>query len=280
MHTNSRGVFAVVLQRLKLRKLLHEYHSSAGDRKPRAAVPATVNEDKRLNATGITAWFLQAGYREMEGVTVDTLQRVIDNLMRHSPDGMLTVRDLRDWYRTVHSAPAASDSAAGTDDARSSAPSSRVGSVAGAGSGAGGAGSGGRRRKKKLRKKPLYAWEKKALKEAKREAGVAPSDTSDSEAESRPPLGLPGDVVEFQVRLTEKEFKRFILLKRRAEAEEKYLRRAKKNIDISKRRAKRVAEERGATGIAVSGPYVEPSTLEEYMLRQDDPQKWVGKPMS
>ena len=34
--------------------------------------------------------------------------------------------------------------------------------------------------------------------------------------------------------------------------------------------------ERGASGISVTGPYVEPVVLEGYMFRQEQPKKWVA----
>lgn len=123
-------------QRLKLRKLLHEYDSAipgagaygasagragsqqqfqqqhqpgspagtGGGAGPAAAPPATttrtIREDTRLVLQELLAWFLQVGIREMPECSAEVVEKVFNNITRTNLDGKMSVRDLRQWYLT------------------------------------------------------------------------------------------------------------------------------------------------------------------------------------
>lgn len=126
---------------------------------------------------------------------------------------------------------------------------------------------------------PIYEWEKRALKKEK-ESGAGESlveEGEESDDSHAPPVGMADTVVEFQIRLTEEEYKQLIVRRRRRAADEKFYTRAQKVVEASKQRAVDVAAERGASGIAVTGPYVEPAMLETHLYRTPQPKKWMSE---
>ena len=126
---------------------------------------------------------------------------------------------------------------------------------------------------------PIYEWEKRALRKEK-EAALQQNQASreefsdDSDIE---PVGMADAVMEFQVRMTEAEYKQLIVRRRRKAAEDKFFSRANKVVEASKQRAVEIATERGASGIAVTGPYVEPAMLETHLHRTPQPKKWISE---
>ncbi len=84
-----------------------------------------------------------------------------------------------------------------------------------------------------------------------------------------------GSLMAAQVRLSEAEYKHLLLCRRRKVADTKFMARAAKTVEASQHRAEELKQERGASGIAVSGPYVEPVVLELHMFRSPQPKKWV-----
>lgn len=117
-------------QRLKLRKLLHEFESaiappqvpsqsagsaahaggfegvsaSSGDMFPQQPQPTVttrvVREDTRLTSVEMSAWFDQAGRAEMPEVSMDVVEGVYANVTRVNTDGRMSIRELRQWYTT------------------------------------------------------------------------------------------------------------------------------------------------------------------------------------
>jgi hypothetical protein len=126
-----------------------------------------------------------------------------------------------------------------------------------------------KKEKKAAPVQPIYDWERRAL---KKEGVEVVEDDSDDDV----PLTMEEPVLEFQVRLTEAEYKHLLLCRRRKVAEAKFMARASKIMEASKLRAEEKKLERGASGIAVTGPYVEPVVLESYMFRSPQPKKWVN----
>ena len=60
-------------------------------------------------------------------------------------------------------------------------------------------------------------------------------------------------------------------------AEDKFFARAQKVVEASQKRAVEIAAERGASGIAVTGPSVEPAMLETHLHRTPQPKKWMSE---
>ncbi|RYG49386.1 hypothetical protein EON67_06735, partial [archaeon] len=134
-HVDDERSILFEKQRLKLRKLVHEYDtmsyapsgaaapgtrgsalletrtSSYGDA-PEAAVRSArgadmegmvtreIRDDTRLQLHELMAWFLQAGVAEMPEVTPEVVERVFVSVTRTNTDGCMSVRDLRQWYIT------------------------------------------------------------------------------------------------------------------------------------------------------------------------------------
>ena len=121
-------------QRLKLRKLLHEYDAavaqlgssrtnplqqrgSAGGLSAAATAAAAlagsasyglaspgapaqtrvIREDSRLTLAETAAWFAQAGAAEMPDLTFACVEKVFGHVTRTNVDGRMSVRDLRQW---------------------------------------------------------------------------------------------------------------------------------------------------------------------------------------
>lgn len=231
-------------QRLKLRKLLHEYGSPSHHRPRPAAASSTAATSHQ---------------------TPPPAARPADPAARRPPPP------------PAATAASASETPPPTRAPRRPKSSDRRPGSASKGSrasvGARSTGSPGSVRQsggKKKKMAPIYKWEKKGLKEQLGEDVI-----SDSSGDEKEPVDLVEPVLEFQIRLTPEEYKKVLLMRRRKAAETKFMNRAKFNKEASKSRAEAAADERGATGIGVSGPYVEPLMLETYMYRTQQPHKWI-----
>lgn len=209
-------------QRLKLRKLLHEYdeavrslqtqsqqqYGSSAPSQPQYqqnyAQPQTydyseaqqsgmmtrqIREDSRLTMAELLSWFTQAGSAEMPELSVPVLESLFSNVTRTNLDGKMSIRDLRQWYisygkRALRSG-VSNFSGEVVPTALVKQPHGRAGDH----------GKGGvTLRNSKELSRALYEWEKEEA--AARPATAAPAG----------PIALPNHMLEFQVRMTEAEY--------------------------------------------------------------------------
>lgn len=309
---DDRGVL-FEKQRLKLRKLLHRTPAA----RLASASGGGAKEDARLTLAEMLVWFLKTGQREVRGLTEEVLTKLFNGAAAHSSDGRMSVRELRSAFKAhaQHGSGGSPGDAGGAGAAKAGGssgsrgrgsasaspatpgmrtPRSRgVGAGAGAGAGAGtsagssrgtgrkanGSGTpkyssrggdvdGGtagsvasstRRRRKKT--KAIYAWEKKAAEDAELEAGAAAGGDDDAPVHLSEPL-------EFQIIMTADEYAAYACARRARAAERKH---------VQRRAAVAPSKPRQDVTLTMTGPYVEPSTLENTFYRNANPKKWITK---
>ncbi len=282
------------LQRLKLRKLLHHYDSTS-ERRPGPPVqpPPLPSQEgsgkssgRAFGGSGVATSGSGAGAGAGAGASAGPATGSAVGSGAGAGAGAASSAAVDSSAGGVEGgASAASGGGGGGGSAKKPAPApksmqtpsprkpARDAVSSGRGS-AGKQGSSGGSGKPKAKKTPtpIYDWEKRAL-QAER------GDVSDESAsvDMTEPVGMTEPVIEFQVRLTEKEYRQVLLLRRQRIADKKFMNRAAKLVAASEERAKFITAERGASGIAVSGPYVEPLTLETFMYRTAQPKKWVAE---
>ena len=117
--------------------------------------------------------------------------------------------------------------------------------------------TGARRRRKP---KAIYAWEKQSDDEGEAED----DDGLDLDAL----VELKGGVTEFQIRMTAAEYAAYACKRRARQAEQRHLERSKRP------RPKQLEKPESVT-LGQTGPYVEPSTLENFFYRNSKRDKWI-----
>lgn len=269
-------------QRLKLRKLLHEYdeavRSMSAPAWPMSAqrnasppgqargngldlasigesgtgvTTRQIREDSRLSLPELLSWFTQAGAIEMPEVNVPLVEKLFANVTRTNVDGRMSVRDLRQWYISYGKRALRSGVSSFHDEV---VPAALVkkGAAEAEGRGAGAGRAAG---------KALYTWEGDA-------SGLGASAAS---FDGGVPLPLPNHMLEFQLRLTGEEYAAFTAKRRGYEAELRY----KERQTRGRATAAALARDRllagegvaGSGGEGPAGPYAEPAGAASYGLR-------------
>lgn len=208
-------------QRLKLRKLLHEYDeavrnlqsqsqqqqygSSAAsqsqyqqnyaqpqaydypDAQQSGMMTRQIREDSRLTMAELLSWFTQAGAAEMPELSVPVLESLFGNVTRTNLDGKMSIRDLRQWYISYGKRALRSGVSNFSGEV---VPTALVKQPHG-----GKGGAAGLRNSKEL-SRALYEWEKD-------EASARPATAAGGPLG---PIALPNHMLEFQVRMSEAEY--------------------------------------------------------------------------
>jgi hypothetical protein len=265
-------------QRLKLRKLLHEYdeavRSMSAPAWPMSAqrnasppghargldlasigesgtgvTTRQIREDSRLSLPELLSWFTQAGAIEMPEVTVPLVEKLFANVTRTNVDGRMSVRDLRQWYisygkRALRSGVSSFNAEVVPSALVKKGAAEAEGRGAGAGRAAG---------------KALYTWEGDA-------SGLGASASS---FDGGAPLPLPNHMLEFQLRLSSEEYAAFTAKRRGFEAELRYKERQTRGraSAAALARDRLLAGEGVAAGGEGQGAYAEPNGAASYGLR-------------
>lgn len=298
-HSDDERAAFFETQRLKLRSLLQSFHTGArsatrsrGDAGPASPVgspstsspsraaggagsPRRVPDDARLSKEQGEEWFATQGKREMLGVTPAIFGAAFDEVAAGSRDGVsASVRELRRWYfnefrKGRKSAPRSRKSTREEDAAAAAATAAAP--------------------------PPIYAWEVEGgrashSRSRSRSLGgeLAGADTmrssrslgattaSEALLSRMPAVGMPKPVIEFQVRLTPEEFAALQIRRREFVAERRFKSRVRRATeDREKERTVKVSEEIPKDAILMSGPYVDPAKIEDYIYRTSNPKKWL-----
>lgn len=252
-------------QRFKLRKLLHDAGPVASSGRLVRADPTVTrrfHDDSRLSEEEMLAWVGGPGGKGMKRLEAELVSAVFRELARHHFDGRLSPRDFKSWYLSFGRNGATVDNM--FPATRKAAESAK--------------------KKGKAKKKghgPAYPWD-----------GASTISTVASRTDTQPEtlVGLPGNVLEFQIKLTPDEFAQLQLRKRRQESEKRHKQRMEKAASFKKDKESKSAGAMAggwkgkpvnstsptqAGTIAASGPYIDPQTLESYIYRSDEPTKWL-----
>ncbi|CAE7820556.1 unnamed protein product [Symbiodinium sp. KB8] len=247
-HADDERAIIFEKQRMKLRKLLHETPAPSGAVGKGRTRSRRVREDSRLSMEELRAWLMNGGAKNMRGLSDELVVAVYAELSKGQPDGKLSPRDFRSWYLSFGRNGATPDNLFPTMRRAPKAKTKKLPTIKG----------------------PLYDWEKSA--EERRLSGSGGTGELEEEEE---PMGLPGNVLEFQIVLTEAEYKAVLMKRRTKQAELKY----KKRVAAAQaaRDAKAAKEEalRARASATSTGPYVDPGTMQSTMYRSTSTDKWM-----
>jgi len=239
-HVDDERAMLFEKQRLKLRKMLHEIPAAAGGAVADKTRSRRVREDSRLALDELRAWLDGGGAKNMRGLTDELVVAVYEELSRGQPDGKLSPRDFRSWYLSFGRNGATPDNLFPTMRKTAKQQVKKLPAIRG----------------------PLYDWEK-------------PEDELAETQDEEEAMGLPGNVLEFQIVLTEEEYKAVLMKRRSKQAELKYRQRLAAAKSARQSRATKEEKLRGRSTVTAEGPYQDPADLKSHIYRTSDTEKWL-----
>jgi hypothetical protein len=239
-HVDDERAMLFEKQRLKLRKMLHEVPAAAGGAVADKTRSRRVREDSRLALDELRAWLEGGGAKNMRGLTDELIVAVYEELSRGQPDGKLSPRDFRSWYLSFGRNGATPDNLFPTMRKSAKSKVKKLPTIRG----------------------PLYDWEK-------------PDEGGDELEETQDIMGLPGNVLEFQIVLTEEEYKAVLMKRRSKQAEMKYRQRLAAAKATRQRSAAKEEKLRASSTLTAAGPYVDPADIQTHIFRTSDTDKWL-----
>lgn len=250
-----------------------------------------ITDDARLTVEEAKEWFDFAGARHMPGLRARVFEEAAEDLASLQHDECVSVRLMRRWffahYRkgkwrkrgdaariAVREAATPGNLAKADADGRTPAPA------------------------------PIYSWEMGAATDEammaasvllQKEGGadedvpgvggrrsdggrlaVSPSHAAAAATAvaQLPPVGMPAPRIEFQIRLSPKEFAALCLRRRSAAAESRYKKRVAAAGEQRRQEREEIEEQLAKDAIRMSGPYVDPSTMDKHIYRSSNRDMW------
>lgn len=260
-HDDDERAVLFEKQQLKLRKLLHDYDNSVMQQRPPAAAspgsaqpsrsrsqPEAGRAEGRLTYSEMLAWFRASGKGVLSLVDEKDLKEIFSGLAAKTDDGLVSTDEIKHWYAAFGQ----KHLAARQRKSRQSGAMSRQTP---------------RSKAKGKKPAPLYAWETQGSRSQRRNQESADSP-------KRSGRGLRDQLIEFQIRMSDESYQKYVCKLRNLSAEQKHhqrMRTAEKKSTM--RRGK--SDPSAAHSLIVSGPYVEPTASRSNVFRAEQPRKWL-----